>query len=278
MIMRGGSSLFRNPGTTIRFTIVGWIRLLLLALIALSWAPTTLTSAAEAGGGSANATDSSGEEAEPAVAVLFPWFSLAIGTFAYLVLTRLLPWFPYTALMFVSGAVMGISVVHLGHTNLLTESISDYWLNIDSEVLLLVFLPGLIAKDAMQLDATLFRASFWQCAVFAFPVVLAGTTLTALVCYYVFPYGWSFNLAMTVGSVRCCRCRPLPAPLSMISLLAKFVRNSRGVRLACLYRGADFVGDRSRCGCRAHGGGWRAAEIADPHLGGEVRGGDAAWR
>jgi NhaP-type Na+/H+ or K+/H+ antiporter len=32
-------------------------------------------------------------------------------------------------------------------------------------------------------------------------MVLAGTSLTALVAYYVFPYGWSFNLAMTFGSI-----------------------------------------------------------------------------
>ena len=32
-------------------------------------------------------------------------------------------------------------------------------------------------------------------------MVLAGTTLTALVAYYIFPYGWSFSLAMTFGSI-----------------------------------------------------------------------------
>jgi hypothetical protein len=214
-MMRRESSLYRVLNPTLKFSFLGRIRILLLAITALSsqFVP-ALVSALEAEGEStdANTNSSTGgdavggegheEEAEPAVAVLFPSFSLAIGTFAYLTLTRFLPWFPYTALMFVSGAIMGISVVHLDHTNLLTESISEYWLNIDSEVLLLVFLPGLIGKDAMQLDATLFRASFWQCIVFAFPMVLAGTALTALVCYYIFPYGWSFNLAMTIGSVR----------------------------------------------------------------------------
>ena len=32
-------------------------------------------------------------------------------------------------------------------------------------------------------------------------MVLAGTCLTALVGYYVFPFSWSFNLAMTFGSI-----------------------------------------------------------------------------
>jgi len=32
-------------------------------------------------------------------------------------------------------------------------------------------------------------------------VVLAGTTLTALVAYYLFPYGWSFYYCMMFGSI-----------------------------------------------------------------------------
>lgn len=36
---------------------------------------------------------------------------------------------------------------------------------------------------------------------FAFPMVLAGAALTALYAFYLFPYGWSFNLAMTFGSI-----------------------------------------------------------------------------
>jgi len=32
-------------------------------------------------------------------------------------------------------------------------------------------------------------------------MVLAGTALTALIAYYIFPYGWSFNLAMTFGAI-----------------------------------------------------------------------------
>ena len=37
--------------------------------------------------------------------------------------------------------------------------------------------------------------------IFAFPMMLAGTTLTALVAYLIFPYGWSFDLCMTFGSI-----------------------------------------------------------------------------
>jgi hypothetical protein len=63
-------------------------------------------------------------------------------------------------------------------------------------VLLLVFLPGLIFNDSFGLDVHLFGIAINQCIIYAFPMVLAGTALTALVGYYVLPYDWSFNLAM----------------------------------------------------------------------------------
>jgi NhaP-type Na+/H+ or K+/H+ antiporter len=53
----------------------------------------------------------------------------------------------------------------------------------------------------MGQNVHLFTISIFQLCNFAFPMVLAGTVLTALVGYYIFPYGWSFNLAMTFGSI-----------------------------------------------------------------------------
>jgi NhaP-type Na+/H+ or K+/H+ antiporter len=39
----------------------------------------------------------------------------------------------------------------------------------------LVFLPGLVFKDASSLSIHLFQKSIGQCLIFAFPMVLAGT-------------------------------------------------------------------------------------------------------
>ena len=75
------------------------------------------------------------------------------------------------------------------------------WVNIDGHVLLLVFLPGLLFKDAFEVNFHLFRASLWQLLTMAFPMVLAGTCLVALIGFYVFPYSWSWSLAMTFGSI-----------------------------------------------------------------------------
>ena len=104
--------------------------------------------------------------------------------------------------MFLIGTLIGIGVqLRTGETNnQLNESVR-LWVGINAEVLLLVFLPGLIFRDAMGQNAHLFALALGQCLIFAFPLVLAGTSLTALIAFYIFPYGWSFNLAMTFGSI-----------------------------------------------------------------------------
>jgi len=139
-------------------------------------------------------------EIHDAYAVLFPWFTEAVGVFAFLLLTRKLHALPYTAVMFLVGTFMGVGANRSGFKDELTESIY-FWTWIDGEVVLLVFLPGLLFWDALDVNFHLFQVSFVQLVMLAFPMVLAGTTLTALVAYYIFPYGWSFMLSMTLGSI-----------------------------------------------------------------------------
>jgi len=95
---------------------------------------------------------------------------------------------------------MGIAIALNENFTHVSETVT-MWVSINSEVLLLVFLPGLIFKDAFGLDVFLFLYSFYQLLIFAFPLVLAGTVLGALIGYYIFPFGWSFNFAMTIGSI-----------------------------------------------------------------------------
>jgi NhaP-type Na+/H+ or K+/H+ antiporter len=140
------------------------------------------------------------EELEPATAVLFPPFAVTIGFLVFYVLSRYMKALPYTVTMFFMGTLMGIAVAVGDSSNQIHQTILQ-WININSEVLLLVFLPGLVFKDAFGQNVHLFAYAFWQIFVFAFPIVLAGTVLTALIGYYVFPYGWSFNLSMTFGSI-----------------------------------------------------------------------------
>ncbi|GKY99730.1 hypothetical protein MPSEU_000927000 [Mayamaea pseudoterrestris] len=144
------------------------------------------------------------QEQQRTNAVLFPALCIVFGAMIYYTLSRvkiLSHLLPYTAMCFVLGAVLGVSTILLkSHSNHLHESVQA-WTNIDSQVLLLTFLPGLLFADSIGLNVHLFRSSFLQNFIFAFPLVLAGTTLTACVAYYMFPYQWSFNLCMTFGSI-----------------------------------------------------------------------------
>lgn len=154
------------------------------------------------------ATTTAEEHVEPAVAILFPWCVALLGVVLFFVLSRTAPWLPYTAVLFLMGTLMGVGVSRRqsdndggSSPNLLHASMVHFWLPIDSEVLLLVFLPGLIFSDAASQNTHLFQVAFSQCLVFAFPMVLAGTVLTACVAYYIFPYDWSFYLSMTFGAI-----------------------------------------------------------------------------
>mmetsp|Transcript_11154 Transcript_11154/g.19589 ORF Transcript_11154/g.19589 Transcript_11154/m.19589 type:complete len:998 (+) Transcript_11154:30-3023(+) len=163
------------------------------------------TAGTEEGGGNENVEHSESEEGvlseekREVYAILFPWFAEIIGVFVYFFLSRYAHAIPYTAAMFIIGALIGVSVHHVDQ-NPITFS-AETWIGIEGEVILLVFLPGLLYLDSYNIDVHLFFASFWQLLTFAFPMVLAGTTLTALVAYYIFPYDWSFDLSMTFGSI-----------------------------------------------------------------------------
>jgi len=132
--------------------------------------------------------------------VLFPWFALLVGIFAYYLISRVVHFIPYTAVMFITGATMGFFVPRVTSDNAIRTSTS-LWLGINGEVILLTFLPGLLYLDSYNINVHLFVQAFWQLFTFAFPMVLGGTALTALVAYYLFPYGWSFDLCMTFGSI-----------------------------------------------------------------------------
>ena len=133
--------------------------------------------------------------------VLFPWLAVLIGIAAYYCLSRFVHHLPYTAVMFITGALMGYSALHTQeHGNAIADS-TRLWLGINGEIIILAFLPGLLFLDSYNINVYLFKRSFLQIITFAFPMVLGGTALTALVAYYIFPYGWSFDLSMTFGAI-----------------------------------------------------------------------------
>ena len=145
-------------------------------------------------------TEEETEGIEVVYAVLMPWFVQAVGVIVFYILTRHVHAVPYTAVLFVLGVLMGVGAVRTDNSDQLTESVT-LWTNINAEVLFTVFLPGLLLKDAWEINLHLLLASFWQLVLLAFPMVLAGTMLTAVTGMYVLPYDWSFHHALTFGSI-----------------------------------------------------------------------------
>jgi hypothetical protein len=96
------------------------------------------------------------QDASPATAVLFPWVVQCIGVICFFVLTRFEIPLPYAACMFLVGTFAGLGAVLSARKADTTESLDQLstsilqWSNINSAVLLLVFLPGLIFRDAIE--------------------------------------------------------------------------------------------------------------------------------
>lgn len=123
--------------------------------------------------------DETSHHGEPVDALLFPFFALGLGVIAYCLLTRFLPFIPYTAVMFLLGTCIGLGTTRLDHNkddSLVNISVTNFWLEINSELLLVSFLPALIYHDALNLDVHLFQKAFWQCVIMAFPLVSSQST------------------------------------------------------------------------------------------------------
>jgi len=130
--------------------------------------------------------------------ILFPWFVQLVGCITLFLLTKYNAPLPHEAVMFLFGALLGAystNATDETHSLLyfpkLHNSISE-WINIDSELLLIVFLPGLLFKEAVELPINLLLVALGQIFIMAFPMVLVGTALTAIAGYYVLPYEAEF--------------------------------------------------------------------------------------
>ena len=87
--------------------------------------------------------------APPAYALLFPWFTETVGVIIFFLTTHYKVPIPYAACLFVIGTLLGVYAKIRssddGADDPFTISILQ-WTSIDSDVLLLTFLPGLIFR------------------------------------------------------------------------------------------------------------------------------------
>jgi NhaP-type Na+/H+ or K+/H+ antiporter len=133
-------------------------------------------------------------------AVLFPWFVQLLGCVVLFLLTHFNIPFPFAAVMFILGAFMGAGVFYSDNDNSLADSIKQ-WANIDSHLVFLIFLPGLLFKEAVEFNFNMFLVGLPQILILAFPMVLMGTVMTAVVCVKMLPYDFPVAAAATLGAI-----------------------------------------------------------------------------
>jgi NhaP-type Na+/H+ or K+/H+ antiporter len=144
---------------------------------------------------------------EPQHALVYPWVVQLVGVMVFFGLHHTECRVPFAAVMFIVGLLMGVAAFRLDAPLTQFHNSIRMWSDIDSQVLLLVFLPGLIFRDAMDIDIPTFQQSFTQLWMLAFPMVLVGTVLTAIVVLYVLPSNtdirddFTWSLGLTVGSI-----------------------------------------------------------------------------
>jgi len=173
---------------------------------------------------------------EAPYALLFPWVTQALGVIVFFLIYRFEVPVPYVAIMFVLGLIMGVGALRVGADDQLTQSILQ-WSFIDSRLIMLVFLPGLIFRDAIEVNFELFMLAFAQILIFALPMVLIGTFMTALFVMHVLPYDWSWSLSLTLGAILAST-----DPIAMTTVLKK---NEASPRLKMHLNGESLLNDAS---------------------------------
>lgn len=167
-----------------------------------------------------NTTDPSVEEAsesEPQVVILFLFFALLLGAVVTYLLSRYCTWLPYTAVIFVLGAILSVIAEEDNDKNVFDES-AGLWDNIEPELILFIFIPALIFGEVTNLNLYHVRGSIIQAVLLAGPGAILGAVLMAICIDNGFlPFelaGWSTNLSYLVSAILCAT-----DPVSVIALL-----------------------------------------------------------
>ena len=140
---------------------------------------------------------------EAYMSIIWPLVVLTLGTIFNYLSSRFhfLQHVPYTSFVMVMGIFLG--AMHRG-TDCGLEYLSlsiHMWGEINSHLLLYVFLPLLLFADSMNLNLHLVWQTLIQCLLLAIVGVVIGTVLTAVVAKNILPYNWTWHQCFMVGSI-----------------------------------------------------------------------------
>lgn len=75
------------------------------------------------------------------------------------------------------------------------------WVNVEPELILVIFIPALIFGSAMAVDYHVFSREIAQMLVLAIPGVAVASMLTACFAVYVMPFNWGWNEGLAFGAM-----------------------------------------------------------------------------
>lgn len=167
--------------------------------------------------------------------LLFIVFSLILGAAVRHALKNTT--IPYTITLLVMGLLMGFagrSDFINNELYLLSETI-HFISAIDPHLILFLFLPTLIFESAFSIETHLFRRTFNQIAILAVPGLILSTLLTAVLVKTLFPWDWSWPIALMFGALV-----SATDPVAVVALLKEM---SSRKRLETLIEGESLLND-----------------------------------
>jgi len=144
---------------------------------------------------------------------------------------------PYTVALLVIGLIVGFIERYLPseqNSSLLSDIVTSVS-TIDPHLILFLFLPTLIFESAFAIESHLFRRTFTQISLLAVPGLILSTLLTAVMVKYLFPWDWSWPLALMFGALI-----SATDPVAVVALLKEI---SSRKRLETLIEGESLLND-----------------------------------
>ncbi|KAL8157683.1 sodium/hydrogen exchanger 8-like isoform X2 [Apium graveolens] len=108
---------------------------------------------------------------------------------------------PYTVALLILGIALGsIEYGTKHHLGKIGDGIR-LWANIDPDLLLAVFLPGLLFESSFTMEVHQIKKCMVQMLLLAGPGVLISTFLLGAAIKLIFPYNWSWTTSLLLGGL-----------------------------------------------------------------------------
>eukprot|EP01083_Nonionella_stella_P150965 481802_1 len=177
-------------------------------------------------------------------AILFVYGGILIGVVTRYMKVKLHHGIPYTVIIFLTGLLIaGIGIAISGNPENLPDKIgmtgeAIYVVSsLEPALILQLFLPALIFDSAFSVNFHVLWKSMGQALLLAGPGVIINTFLTSLICKFIFPYDWNWDIALLTGAIL-----SATDPVAVVALLKDLGASKR---LSTLIEAESLINDGS---------------------------------